>query len=199
MDAIEPAMAEQSEVPMVLEGAASADETKTEAAVREADLAALHASSFGWALACCRFDREDAEEVLQTSYLKILDGRARFDGRSSLRTFVFGVVRRTASAHRRLRFGRLLSLGRWSASRAEPPASSTPETVTVQAEDERRLRALLLRLSPRQREVLHLVFYQEMTVEEASEVQRISVGAARTHYERGKAALRRMLREENDR
>jgi len=161
--------------------------------VREADLAVLHASSFGWALACCRFDREEAEEVLQTSYLKILDGRARFDGRSSLRTFLFGVVRRTASAHRRLRFGRLLSLGRWSERRADPPPSSTPETITAQAEDERRLRGLLLRLSPRQREVLHLVFYQEMTVEEAAEVQGISLGAARTHYERGKTALRRML------
>ena len=163
MDAIEPAMAEHAEVPRGREESGAAEDGAREGvSVREADLAALHGSSFGWALACCRFDREDAEEVLQTSYLKILDGRARFDGRSSFRTFLFGVVRRTAGAHRRLRFGRLLSLGRWSRDRLAPSPSSTPETLTVQAEDECRLRAMLLRLSPRQREVLHLVFYQDM-------------------------------------
>ena len=40
-------------------------------------LATLHPKSFAWAMACCRYDRVEAEEVLQTSYLKILSGRAR--------------------------------------------------------------------------------------------------------------------------
>ena len=39
-------------------------------------LAELHPASAGWALSCCRWDREEAEEVLQVTYLKILDGRA---------------------------------------------------------------------------------------------------------------------------
>lgn len=196
MNAIEPAMTDRTEAPEALEREGSPEKA---AAVGEADLAALHASSFGWALTCCRFDREEAEEVLQASYLKILEGRARFSGRSSLRTFLFGVVRNTASAHRRLRFARMLSLGRWSVGRSGTAPVATPEALSAQAEEERRLRALLMRLSPRQREVLHLVFYQEMTVEEAAQIQRISVGAARVHYERGKAALRRMLRQESDR
>ena len=42
-----------------------------------------------------------AEDVLQTSYLKILDGRARFGGRSSFKTFLFGVIRHTAAEDRR--------------------------------------------------------------------------------------------------
>ena len=40
-----------------------------------AQLEQLHASSFGWALACCRRDRSDAEEVLQIAYLKVLEER----------------------------------------------------------------------------------------------------------------------------
>jgi RNA polymerase sigma-70 factor (ECF subfamily) len=53
--------------------------------------------------------------------------------------------------------------------------------------------AALNTLSPRQREVLHLVFYQDLTIAAAADVLGVSVGAARVHYERGKAQLRRLL------
>src|SRR3954464_15678003 len=58
----------------------------------EDELAALHEKSTAWALACAQYDRAEAEDVLQTAYLEILDGRAHFGGRSSLKTFVFGVI-----------------------------------------------------------------------------------------------------------
>src|SRR5207247_9042104 len=48
----------------------------------ERELDHLHPAAFGWALACCAGDRAAAEDALQASYLKILDGRARFDGRA---------------------------------------------------------------------------------------------------------------------
>src|SRR2546430_5072348 len=66
-----------------------------------AKLEELHAAAFGWALSCCGWDRSAAEDVLQATYLKLLDGRARFDGRSTFRTFVFGVIARTAREARR--------------------------------------------------------------------------------------------------
>jgi DNA-directed RNA polymerase specialized sigma24 family protein len=42
---------------------------------------------------------------------------------------------------------------------------------------------------------LHLVFYQDMSIADAAEVMEISVGSARTHYERGKARMRVILEE----
>ena len=81
-----------------------------------------HRAAFGWALACCRWDRTAAEDVLHTAYLKLMDGRARFDGHAQFRTFLFGVIRRTASEERRRRVIReTLSLG---VLRREPDAES---------------------------------------------------------------------------
>ena len=159
----------------------------------EQALEAIHPRCFGWALACCGHDRDEAEEALQASYLKALDGSARFDGRSALRTWFFGVVKRTAMERRRRRFRLRLGLDRWLAARPRAESGPTPEALTDAAERHERLRSLLSELTPRQRELLHLVFYQELTIEEAASVLEVSLGTARTHYERGKARLRRSL------
>jgi RNA polymerase sigma-70 factor (ECF subfamily) len=152
-----------------------------------------HPAAFGWALVCCGRDQARAEDVLQTAYLKVLDGRARFDGRSSFRTWLFGVVRHTAAEEaRRERWGRWLSLvGLRALTDGKPGADS----VLVRSEESRRLELALGQLPRRQREALHLVFYQDLTVAEAAQVLGVSLGTARTHYERGKAALRRLLDE----
>jgi RNA polymerase sigma-70 factor (ECF subfamily) len=166
----------------------------------EKELEAIHQSCFGWALTCCGWNRDEAEEALQASYLKALEGRASYDGLSSLRTWFFGVVKRTAAEKRRRRAARSFGLGRWLSHRPALGPEPTPETLSHEAEDRRLLRRLMASLTPRQRDLLHLVFYQELTIEEAAGVLDVSLGTARTHYERGKARLRHMLMraEKND-
>lgn len=159
----------------------------------EPALEELHPASFGWALGCCGFNREEALEVLQAAYLKVLEGRARFDGRSALKTWLFGVIRKTAAERRRGRWLRALALARWFDGRPDPRAPATPESIAGESETSRALRQALRALPGRQREVLHLVFYQDLTVEEAARVLGIAVGSARTHYHRGKERLRETL------
>ncbi len=160
------------------------------------DLERLHPASFGWALACCGHDREEAEEVLQEVYLSVLDNRARFDGRSTARTWLFAVIRRTAASRRRRGWRRRLALARWLDRQVAPPPTRSPESTLGAAEAASVLRDALARLAERQRQVLHLVFYQDLTVEEAALVMGISLGSACTHYHRGKQALRLYLSEE---
>jgi RNA polymerase sigma-70 factor (ECF subfamily) len=159
------------------------------------ELERLHSASFGWALWCCDHRREDAEEVLQTAYLKVLEGTAQFSGRSSLRTWFFAVVRRTAWEQRRRRWVRELLLARWLRQPALA-ARGEPDEAMRSSEESHALRQAMAALPTRQREVLHLVFYQELTIEEAAKVLNISLGTARTHFERGKARLRTLLEEE---
>ena len=127
------------------------------------ELGALHAASYGWALTCCRFDRQEAQEVLQIAYLRALEGLSRFNGHSSTRTWFFGVVELTARERRRRRLVRALALERWRGG--GPPSPPTPESLTAESESQRRLQRSLSRLSARQRGMLHLVFYQELTIE----------------------------------
>jgi len=159
----------------------------------ERELETLHQASFGWALGCCRWDREEAADVLQAVYLKVLEGKARFDGRSTLKTWLFATIRRTAAEARRRRWVRALALGRWAGRRPSAAAAADPETLASEAESLRALRAALESLPWRQREVLHLVFHEDLTIDEASAVLGISEGSARTHYARGKERLRQRL------
>jgi RNA polymerase sigma factor (sigma-70 family) len=165
----------------------------------QGELGRLHSAGFGWALWCCDHRTEEAEEVLQTAYLKVLEGAARFDGSSSLRTWLFGVIRRTAAEQRRRRWLRDQILGRWLTRQPAPMPAPDPEAEASGSESNRALRKALAGLSARQREVLHLVFYQDLTVEEASRVLKVSLGTARTHFERGKGQLRQMLAEQEGR
>jgi RNA polymerase sigma-70 factor, ECF subfamily len=154
----------------------------------ERELERLHVESWGWALACAGRDRALAEDALQNAYLRVLSGRARFDQRSTFKSWLFGVIRMTAMEELRRR-------NRWRERAADLGAADRPDPspgADAAAEENERAAALIAAmqaLSPRQREVLHLVFYHGMTIEEAARVMRISLGSARTHYERGKKAL----------
>jgi RNA polymerase sigma-70 factor (ECF subfamily) len=165
----------------------------TRAELEEA-LGELLAAGRGWALAQARWNAAEADDVLQASVLKLLDGRARWGGRSSFRTFVFGVIRQTARERRRRAFLRELVLLRPAAREAAAPAAgAAPDARLAHSRESARLAAALAALPERQREILHLVFYGELTIEEAAEVAGVALGTARTHYARGKRKLRELL------
>ena len=160
------------------------------------ELERLHPMSFAWALYCCRQRREEAQDVLQDVYLRVLDGRARFAGQASVKTWLFAVIRRTASEHQRRHWLRASLFDRWLQSEPLTEPSSCLEGEVGASESNERFRSAIARLSPRQQEVLHLVFYQDMTIEEAAALLGISLGSARTHFERGKIRLREQMSED---
>ena len=155
-------------------------------------LQALHEQSYSWALTCCRYDRGEAADVLQQSYVHLIEGSARFDGASTLKTWLFAVIRNVARqrARRHVLWRRWFTAESSQLTAGEAGTGTTSDAVDVQ-QRERRRRVLdaLAELSARQRETLELTFYRDLTIEQAAGIMGISVGAARVHYERGKRAL----------
>ncbi len=132
---------------------------------------------YHWARQCCDFEEDLARDVVQDSFLKVLEGRAKFNGSSSLKTWLFSIIRNTAIDHRR-KMMRPIPM----------PEVDTDETVKETYHE-----ALIKSLPARQSEVLILVFYHDQTLEQCAEVMDISIGSVRTHYDRGKKKLKELI------
>jgi len=159
----------------------------------EQHLAQLHPASFAWALTCCRWDRTEAEEVLQSAYVRVLEGRARFGGGCSLKTWLFSVVRTVAAETRRRRWFRDTALRRFLDGTTPHDAAAAPDEAMAFKERGARVRHALQQLAVRQREVLDLVFFHGLTIEAAADVMGVALGTARVHYQRGKRRLLMLL------
>ncbi len=140
----------------------------------------LHADAASWALVCTNYDRDMADDVLQSVYLKVLEGKARFDERSTLRSWLFGVIRITALEMRRRNRALLV------------PVAEEVDDIHYVGEDSQIAQAMES-LSPMQRDVVFLVFYRDLTLEECAGVLQTTIGTVRTHYHRAKQKLKTRL------
>ncbi len=148
-----------------------------------------HTSAFGWALYCCNGDCEEAADVLHSVYVQILEkGSKSFKGKSSFKTWLFSIIRNT-SKRRRFQLNLRVKKLRDSIFRTQVDAKGIEDRIQENQARARILR-LLETLSRQQRQVLQLVFYHDLTIEEAAVVMGVSVGSARTHYARGKSRLK---------
>lgn len=150
-------------------------------------LEAIHSQVFGWALSRCDHDQQAAEDLMQQAYVELLSGNARFDKRSSLKTFVFSVVQNLA----RSRYRRIASRFRL----VQQFAAAEAETTTDAAEPahDSGVWSAVKSLPQRQRDMIELVFCRDMTIEEAAKVMGVTTGTGRVHYDRAKKALRAKL------
>lgn len=153
--------------------------------------------------------RAVAEEVVQDTWLGVVRGIHRFEGRSSLKTWLFRILAnraRTAGQRERRAAGPAATLspavqpsrfapdGSWS----DPPAEWVDEVVDrlVAHEAVEHLRSMFARLPAGQREVVLLRDAEGLSADEVCEVLGISDGNQRVLLHRGRSRLRAMLEAE---
>ncbi|RUP01873.1 MAG: RNA polymerase sigma factor [Mycobacterium sp.] len=153
-----------------------------------------------------------AEEAVQEAWVQVLRSSDTFEGRSSVATWLFGIVKNTASRHRsresRIREHEVLATadtdplagrmhppghpdaGHWS---APPSQRLLPEDHTVASELVGYVRAALDSLPARQRQLIMLRDLIGMSSEEASQVLELSPDAQRALLYRARGNLRNQL------
>jgi len=152
-----------------------------------------HKEAYSWALKCCNYNIENTQETMQNTYLKILDGKAKYNKKSTFKTWLFSIIRNTAADMNRTQSRDKLFV-------MNPGELSDNFNITVAIEEKiehketkQLLHKALEILSKKQQEILRLVFYHDMSIVDAATIMEVSVGSARTHYERGKQHLRKLL------
>ena len=152
----------------------------------KSELQAIHLDSFGWAMQCCNRQEEMAKDVLQSAYLKVLEGKAIYRKKAAFKTWFFAIIRNTAldqlkKRDRSAEYNLLLQEGQ--------ETSINPISLTDADDQNMRIQKALASLPRRQKELVHLLFYQGLTLDEAAVVMNISKGSVRQHYHRAKIAL----------
>ena len=147
--------------------------------------------------------RAVAEEVVQDTWLGLVRGIHRFEGRSSLRTWLFHVLvnraRSTGVSERRPTIGtspavdpdRFGADGGWT----EPPVPWPDEVDDrlVAAQLAERIRPRLEELPDMQRQVVTLRDVEGLSAEEVCELLGLTEGNQRVLLHRGRSRLRGML------
>ena len=131
---------------------------------------------------------EDAEELMLDAYAVAASGTSRFHGNSSFRTWLFAIGRKLALS--RLRRRRLFP-GDLGEEADETAVLSDVELLREERNQE--LYQALSRLHGEYREVLYLLYFEEMSHEEAARIMGKSVRQTYNLAHRGRNALRETL------
>lgn len=162
-------------------------------------------------------DRAIAEEVTQEAWLGVLQGIGRFEGRSSLKTWIFRILTNTAKT-RGQRESRSLPFSAFEDPEAEPavdadrfrpegepwahhwrpqakprPWDALPEDYVEAQEMLAQLRSAIATLPPSQREVITLRDVEGWSSDEVCNVLEISETNQRVLLHRARARVRRAL------
>jgi RNA polymerase sigma-70 factor, ECF subfamily len=138
-----------------------------------------------WRLCAALGDRQSADDLTQETYLRAFGSLHRFEGRSSLRTWLLSIARRVCADAVRSRRRRRLTLVREDADLEALGAGDDADRVGEGAA----VADLLARLSPDRREAFVLTQLLGLPYAEAAEVAGCPVGTIRSRVARARADL----------
>lgn len=153
----------------------------------------------GWALGFTERmmgSRHEAEDLVQTAFLRVWQGAARWQPDAKFSTWLYRVLHNLCMDQFRLR----------NAATGQPLDDELADSLVDDApgneariwalQRDARVRAALAELPARQRAALVLCYYEERTQAESAALLGVSEGALESLLSRGRATLRRWLRDD---
>ena len=142
-------------------------------------------------------NREDAQDCLQESMLRIYRSIGSFKGQSSFGTWVYRITMNTCLDELRKRKSRQsASLDNLVESGFSPTDGvNTPEKQAVNSEQRRVLNTAIQSLPEEMRSAIVLRDIQGFTYDEIAEMQDANIGTIKSRISRAREKLRQILRE----
>lgn len=140
--------------------------------------------------------REEAQEVVQEVLIKVFENISRFNGKSSLRTWITRItINACLDRHRKFkcrRFDRMESVED-GAALTLADSSESPSQFSERRELSRLLNEKLILLDERTRQMIIMRFYNGYESNKAAEILNLKDNTAKVKVFRGFAKLRRMI------
>ena len=147
-------------------------------------------------------DREEAEDIVQDSVIKVLANLDRFRGDSQVYTWIHSIVANTAISRVRRRDWYLkesldskLEAGELVLQNSDHGSYLNPEQEYARSELQAMLVAELRELKPSYRDAIFLCDLQERSYLEAAEMLKLPVTTVKACLHRGRKILRRRLQQ----
>ena len=128
---------------------------------------------------------ERAEDLVQETFLAVIRAASRYEPRSLVRTYLYGIALKLLAAERR-KFLASVTSGQ---SAPEPKTDGTPDGVLW-------VRQALDKLDAPEREILMLREYEQLSYSDIAELLRIPVNTVRSKLFRSRLALKSYLESE---
>jgi RNA polymerase sigma-70 factor (ECF subfamily) len=137
--------------------------------------------------------RQDVDDVVQDIFVKVLAGLPRFRGQSRVDTWITRIAINVCRTHARRRWLSLRWFGRNRPDLLVEREAPAAMAETADAAELERVRAVVRAMPRRDREVLVLRYFEEMSNESMAEVLGLSRNAVDVRLTRARQKLRARL------
>lgn len=145
-------------------------------------------------------NREDAEDLVQETYVKALKGFRSFQPGTNFRAWTFRILRNTFLTSRAgLEATMTVPLDVEDQEPALPATTETPESILLERSNQQLVQDAIERLPVIFREALLLCDVEEMSYQEIAETLSIPIGTVMSRLARARRALRESLQEKLER
>ncbi|QDU54377.1 RNA polymerase sigma factor [Aeoliella mucimassa] len=154
--------------------------------IHQSDITRLVVRMLGWQ------HPEAVDDLVQETFLRALESRQRFNGQSTLATWLTRIAVNQCRAYLRKHRRRHLLLSWW---KGQQPNRTAPAADTHSQQDEtnQHVQRAIAELSATHREVIVLHYLEHQSIDHIAETLGISPGATTTRLSRARDALRTLL------